>query len=673
MNLSYFLEHCELSVCILLGIYFIFLYYLTGKNRNTDNLFWCFMSIFIAGVGFYLKVFDLLTNMAEYEPYSSWLARIILSVQYSLEMFVANTVLFKPGVLEIFKDNIHLLHVFMFLYGAAILTSGFAVFHFLSRWLYNNIWLLFHSSNKKTHIFLGINDASINLANDIAQRNERVVFIDLPDSKDNPEGISIWDIIARFFQSKKSKDVLSKYPVLKAGRGLKRIYKWLKKENNQIYILSSDQSFNIAVLEKLWEHKDIFKCKIYCHAKKEGLINRYDNITDTEDRIKFIDSSYLAVESLKYMSEGVKVLPVHCVDIAEDPKTKQKLGYVTSPFNCAIVGFGETGKEVLKFLYEFGAFTDESKGKSPFKCHVFDINIDKEVGEFGVELHNLRSPKAKENEFELHSEQVGTVDFNNKFKSLINDLQYIAICLGNDRLNIETALNIVEMAEILGKDTSKNFCIIVRQSNLTRLNQDTLLKANETYNHCIHAFGMSDVIWKEDIITNRTVSKDARRYFDSYVKLSTKLNRTCNIPDPDWDSREEKVRDKDYATRCKARRQRTQDFSNSLHQITKRLLCEPYGNFADAIYEIPKDKPHCDPNDKEHCLPEYTDILERMAICEHLRWEASHIAMGYRFTDGPTQDLKKLHNCIRPYEDLDPVTKHFDWLVVKNSLPKTKS
>lgn len=120
------------------------------------------------------------------------------------------------------------------------------------------------------------------------------------------------------------------------------------------------------ILETLWEHKEL-KCRIYCHAKKEGLINRYDNIADVEDRVRFVDSSFLSVVALKKWHDNA-MLPVKYVDVAEDSETKRRLGYVTSEFQCAVVGFGETGKEALKFLYEFGAFLDKDNGKAPFKC-----------------------------------------------------------------------------------------------------------------------------------------------------------------------------------------------------------------------------------------------------------------------------------------------------------------
>lgn len=70
----------------------------------------------------------------------------------------------------------------------------------------------------------------------------------------------------------------------------------------------------------------------------------------------------------------------------------------------------------------------------------------------------------------------------------------------------------------------------------------------------------------------------------------------------------------------------------------------------------------------QHCTKDYQDILEHLAVCEHLRWEASHLMLGYSPTEGNTDDVKKLHRHLKPYSELDETTKHFDWLVVKNSL-----
>ena len=586
---------------------------------------------------------------------------------------------------------------YLVLYGMAILTSGFSIFHFLSRRLFNWFWLTFHKANSKAHIFIGINDASLYLAKDImsnikkgdTNRNkEQIIFIDLPDQQDNPQGMSIWDIVGGFFKDNKEHKELSNFVVLKAGKGIGKITKWLKKGETKVYILSDSQEQNVSILEALWEHKEL-KCEIYCHAKKEGLINRYDNIADVENRVRFIDSSFLSVVSLK-KADCNAMLPVKYVDIAEDPKTKSKLGYVTSEFHCAVVGFGETGKEVLKFLYEFGAFPDKVNGKMPFKCHIFDNNLDKELGEFGVDLATLRSPVAKEPEFELHSCAVNTIEFRTEISKIIDKLNYVVVCLGNDNMNVETALNIVECAAIESRDTSDKFCVAIKQAKTSKLNQDTLDNANKAYNGCIHTFGLTKDIWTFRLISNEELDADARRFYESYSKLSNKLNLSMGWePNPTWEQREKNgIRSDIYEKRCKARRQKSQDYSNSLHKTTKLILCEPYNKkeqaqceyykkLSESILTVNRNKEGKeDSNGTLHCEIE-TDkatktLLEHLAVCEHLRWEASHMMMGYRPTDGDTKDLKKLHNCIRAYDELEEYFKHYDWLVVKNSLSCTE-
>lgn len=244
---------------------------------------------------------------------------------------------------------------------------------------------------------------------------------------------------------------------------------------------------------------------------------------------------------------------------------------------------------------------------------------------------------------------------------IIGELNYIVICLGDDNLNLETALNIVEYAEIKGRDTSNNFCVVVKQNNVNKLNQKTLENANLVYNNCIHTFGMLDTIWKKDIISNEKFEKDARLFFDSYTALSKELLYSNNYDEPDtWEKRNSKITDINYECRCKARRQRAQDYSNVLHKTTKQILCASCDALAKTIYAVNKGTEHCEPENKA--------VLEHLAVCEHLRWEASHLILGYRPTTGKTNDLKKLHNCIKPYSELDAVTQHFDWLVVKNSI-----
>lgn len=667
--MDFFLQNQELllllglTLAIMIG-YIILLWRILGKKRDTDKqLFWVFVAVALLGAIWHLMIFSKVAADSHLPQYDNWIMWLLLSVQYSLEMFLGNTIIIKGEVASAVGDCTLLYHGFLILYGMAVLTSVFAAFHFLSRRLYTWMWLRKQTAESNAHIFVGINDASKSLAADI--KNGQVIFIDIP-KQDGLQSVSIKDMIERFFKTGEKQGWLENYVVLRAGKGIGKIKEWLAEPTTTVYLLSDDQAANIVDLEKLWEHKDTLQCKIYCHAKKEGIVNRYDSITDSKDRITFVDSSFLAVEALKKQDSK---LPVNYVKIATD--NKRKLGYVESSFNCAVIGFGETGKEAMKFLYEFGAFPTATNGKAPFKCHIFDGNLDKELGEFGVDINTLKSPVAQDSEFETHPYYVGTSAFRTEISSIVRDLNYVVVSLGDDSLNIETALSIAECALAEGKPLDEHFCIAVRLTAISKLNEDTIAEANKTFGNWIKIFGLPEDIWKLSIISNEDHDAAARKFYESYKMHSDVLNSGLKYDlDPTWDEREKMLCEGTYEKRCEIRRKRAQDFSNSLHVTTKRKLCEGYDTHKTKVVDQILDANKGD-DGKVHCKGDYCEILEHLAVCEHLRWEASHMIMGYRpvAKDGdPTDEMKKLHKYIKPYSLLPEHIKHFDWLVVKNSL-----
>lgn len=646
---------------IILIIYSILLHRFIGKKRDANKLMWAFGVIAIIGFVLHMILFNFITEVG-YSDFNDLTSRFLFAVQYSLEMFIGNTIILKT--MDTIEDCPVLFYIYIPVYGMAVITSCFAIFHLVSRWLHNRSWLRKHRHEAglgKAHIFIGCNTQSEKLAEDIRTNHseQRIIFIDLLDEGDRPQGISILDIIARLFKDSKEIETLDKYVVLKAGKGLERLVEWFQNKENKVYILSDNQDANLAILEKLWEFDKKFECKVFCHAKKEGIVCRYDSITDIENKVIFIDSAYLAIEQIKKDPEG-KLLPVNFVDIAQDDNSNRKLGYVTSPFNCAVVGLGETGIEAVKFLYEYGAFPNKEYSKSPFKCHVFDNNTNITVANAGFDLCTVHSTTVTEKEFEIHQSEIKSVEFKNVIARLIKSLNYIVICLGDDSLNLKLAIDIAELAVISGRDTKKNFCVLIKQSQLSKLSKDTLNEANKVFGNCLHTFGVTESIWKEEIVSNEAMDKLAKTFFDSYTNLSRMILEREKWDIPNWEQRLLKMRKGTYNERCEAKRQLQQDYSNCLHITTKRKLCEPYSGLAELIYNANVGDIHCKEDNYR--------ILEHLAVGEHLRWEASHLTLGYHPTDGITVDALKLHNCIRPYDKLGNTKQHFDWLVVKNSL-----
>lgn len=649
---------------LLLFIYIYRLFQVTGKNRSADKLLGAFIFVLILGFILHLVLYSFMISVNGMSEVSNLISLVWFSLQSSLEMFIAKTPIFKGEVMEILKLHPLLFHLYIPIYGIAVITSGFAVFHIVSRWFFNRRWLknnMHEASCIKTHIFIGDNPASRILARNIhtSSPEERIIFIDLPDSHDTPHGLTIFDIIARFFQDSIETEDLNQYIVLKASRGLEGLVHWLDVETNNIYILSDHQDSNLAILETYWKCRKLrkarneseFKCRIYCHAKKEGLISRYAKLADIQDKIHFVDSSFLAVEYLKKQDSMTMMLPVNYADVAEEDGVR--LGYVKSGFNCAVIGFGETGKEAMKFLYEFGAFPDREFGKAQFKCHIFDNQLEMLTGDLDYDLDTLKAPSAKEKEFELHKSKIGTYAFQSEMMHLIHDMNYIVICLGDDNLNMETAIQIAEWAEIKGRKPESRLCIAVKQSNISTLNMDTLINANRSFRNRIHPFGMMEDIWKMEVITNEYMDSAARNFFESYRNMSGGGGDT-------WEERDAKSRSDSYEERCSARRKIAQDYSNCMHVNTKRFLCEGAGLKANMIL---------DTNDGEiHWNGPYNPTLIYMAVGEHLRWEASHLMLGHKPSDSIKSDVMKFHDCLKPYISLRTDIQHYDWLVVKNSL-----
>ena len=89
--------------------------------------------------------------------------------------------------------------------------------------------------------------------------------------------------------------------------------------------------------------------EIFVHARRSANNEIFDHYSQYDEeshrmKIKIVDSAYLSVATLK---QDERTLPVNCI------KIDQSTGLVDSPFTALIVGFGATGQEAFKFLYEY--------------------------------------------------------------------------------------------------------------------------------------------------------------------------------------------------------------------------------------------------------------------------------------------------------------------------------
>lgn len=648
----------SLVVASVIALYFVFLYKKTSRKRDGKVLAWAFTLLFTAGLIIHFIIYyrtavskDSLYDIVTISFYA---------IQHALKMFLGGSPVFR--MLDGLKSLPVLYYLFVPVFFMALMTSGFFIFNFISKILYSRRWLSksesrMLASKGGNSIFLGANRYAEILAQSLRKegRSGVIMLVELPGKEDGMKKLSIWDIIRQFISmNKKAKDTPFDI-ILKVNDSMNGIMSWLENPDNDVYILSDDAASNIMILEKLMEHP-LIRCHIYCHARKEGLIAKYDNVADLTDQLTIIDSSTLAVESLKRTPD---LHPVNFVDVGTDDKGR-KAGWISDKgFTSAVLGFGETGKECLSFLYEFGAFPDMNKEKAPFKCYVFDNDLEKASADF-----IRRTPGMDRNEILFISDGIDTPSYWTRIREITDDLNYVMISLGNDKLNLNAAIELAEHAYRFRKtddpnDNLKNFIILFRLCDPEKMDILTLKSANEVFGNCLRPFGDIEDIWNHDIISRTSMDAAAERYYNSYETLASGSVAVS------WKDKLKSRAQGTYTQRCKASRQVAQTYSNCLHMETKKRICDPYyHSFAQNI-ALPADfdgKNHYDGDDIQ-----VADIMEYLAVCEKLRWNASHEILGYVKGD-TTDDQLKTHQYICRYDEVDAKVQHYDWLVVRNSL-----
>lgn len=682
------------SLIAVLGLIILYCYLHVLLNNNKKEpwgrpLLVGGVSVFALGCAVYMFILFKISGI------ENLLTVLAMSILFSAEMFVGGCKMFDNG----FQDYLFAggdlydgcasticLFLLTLTYVAALITTGFVVYNYFFRQIKSKLWLKFHkpSSSQTIHVFFGLSDNAMALIEDTVCScpQDIVIVVEYPMECSEGESVPVMERLRHVFSYGQCGDMASNEAVvyLKSTRslmdagadvcrsiGLKNLDKWLTP-SSVIYLLSDNEDDNLRSLGVLKKCK-VTCGKIYCHARREGINaiieDTYRHKTQPDNGIVseviFIDSSFLAVRSILRPRNGdYSNLPVNFVDVAKEGD--DKLGYVSeSGFKSMILGFGETGQDALAFLYEYGAFVGKDKKKVPFVCHVFDNQMDKIHERYSVSYPGM----SEANGVYYHNVEIGTNDFWTEFGEYLVDTNYMVVCLGDDRRNLELAGDIVN--HLGDKDVSKNFRILVKQSGRDMVLMETLDAISESASKCMVSFGQLEKIWRQDVISDKMLDKQAECFFNEYSQATSSGNGNSVINV--WKQREDAIKSSftDKSDRLKMIRQRSQDYANCLHSHTKIALM-PDSMLANAVEisgNIPKGQ-YIDTFYKGNGGRE-RQTLEYLAIGEHIRWEASHVAMGYR-PGNETNELKKTHRCISAYSELDAPTQFYDWLVIKVTL-----
>lgn len=680
--------------------------------------YWCVMLVLILGVSVWFmagrrasRVYEIISNnllvvslviwfsgallylVGFYNAELNWVAVVPRVIMASFKMFVVvNELARVPKELQ---ANV----VYMSFFSVVHFSAAFVTFLFVFKMLGYKIksalnivihkW--FYAKDKAVHLFWGVNEASCLLAEDIRRNyaEDTIVFIDVDEERgDNTQkkanlsyitnAITIKDSeIARLDAIDALVDHCYNGPAGLAGDDvdvfavlhLRNIGAIVGQSRSAcFYFLSNDETQNIAGALKLQQDKRLCvmgknKPKIYVHARRDANNEIFDHYSQYDEKsqmmeIKLVDSAFLSIAKLKQEDD---MLPVKCVDI--DKGT----GLVKSPFTALIVGFGGTGQEAFKFLYEYGAFVGLDKKKTPFKCYAMDEKMNKISG-----LIRAKMPAIGEDELELIQVSVDSDLFWEKIRLIIKELNYVVIALNNDDLGLVFAVNLFKYALKYRIGGGLKLKIMVRcydSSSEKRMVEvvDNLNKSVEGSELEICMFGQEQNLYCcSTILSDVTLleSKEFNRVYEN-SELSAEEQWQKNFGQDEIVRLMTKKKMSRYHAIYDINRRISQNISNSLHSRTKMILL----GFTECELSERLKLYYAYVNSREEGTVKYkcseTDaqLLQNIAMVEHERWIASHKLMGYIY-NSINDCVQKHHKCICYWDDLDEVTKSYDCNVV---------
>lgn len=576
-----------------------------------------------------------------YNPELGWYSVIPRSVISSFRMFVVVHDLARVDK-ELFTNDFYMACFSLTHFAAALLTF-LMIFKLVGFRLFSIIRLIIlqlrfrFCSKAPIHVFWGINEVSLLLAESIKARGEkdsaikddRIIFVNIAkDSADMPRQkaslVSVIDVVTlrnselerldkidalvdnchngpSSVQPSENREDESPTDVFGSLR-LRVLRKIVARaEAVNFYLLSDDEEQNVSGALNLQNDKTVTsrdKVKIYVHARKTinaELFDTYAQYVEQKDNVveESIADMYSkdngqsktykpsvklvdsAYKSVKRLKETDGCLPVDCVEY--DYRT----GLVSSPFTSLIVGFNATGQEAFKYLYEHGSFIGKDKNKLPFKCYAVDQNMTAIEGIITSKVGYVIDSK----ELELINAEVNSKVFWDKVELIINDLNYAVIALNNDELGLQLAVNLFKLA-LRKRDNKLPLKIAlrcydsrnIRMMHKAEKNLNESIEDSEINNVSLTVFGDQSKIFDYESVLSDAALVKAKRYNWVYEQTTPLYDK----------EKEEMTEDEQWQASFGSEAVNNllgKDASHgSLYHAKYELLCQIEQNFANVAH-----------------------------------------------------------------------------------------
>ena len=585
----------------------------------------------------------------------SWYASFFRPLLSSMEMFAFHSDLIEVG--EPCHHNMVYMTIFSVIHFAAAAVSFAVAINYLgvrfrSAWRWRKV-----NATKQlkgdVHVFLGINEVSLGLAHDIHKHNaqDTIIFVNAPEDNSSQGMLGFASIFNVFsFRREIMADIDRMDGIIRQTRvpiqflkgnnviqqlGLDRVFN-KTKEHICFYLLYEDQIQNLAKNIKL-RSDEYFngnmskKAYIYCRATS-GKLNggtafEYNSRYGVETVL--VDAAQLAIKNMMF---NQATHPANYVDF--DHKT----GMAKTDFHCMIIGFGETGQEAFKFLYEHAQFVYPADSQDKHIIfHIIDPKADQKKGFFEMRYPCLcpsNNLSALHVEIQWHNHSAGDGRFWDLMNSMKDELNYTVIATGSDNRNIAIAYDLGEYALRWRKRRLENFAIVVRSYNqMNESRYDELAQLcvdDENPKQVIQVIGKMSESFTHQYVWKSYLEKGAAIFSATFTKNFSKDFADIEISSEKeaydyWWNRHANAKGNpiEYANLKRIERQ---DFSDAFHIYTKLkaigILDRENDQQGEENLQLLKQCKNLHDLEK---LPFFATLL-RM---EHERCLASHECLGY--------------------------------------------
>ena len=644
-----------------------------------------FVLLILAGTAIHVS---LLSQSSHTVTDGNWIQLILVSLVAALEMFIGHTVVFDDIIAAVIFHKPVMMIAYISVFVLIISFTLSMVLLIMPRRLRDRTWLTLNRKkarrNCKNHIFLGLDThskvfaktilAEWNASKDHSDQGE-VLLVEFPESDHHRSELSIGELISNIFGRQKEISLenqlgCSQFVLLK-GRmphgepaknlceaiGLEKLAPWLENSRTTLYLISPNEEDNVTLLKYLSTDLSV-KAKIMCYSRR---VNSYTSLLATMgDRIRILNLPEMSFNEIR--QNRPQLHPIRFADIARDAKG-QPLGYVKSACTSMLIGFGETGQEALRYLYEFGSFIGKDMQPIPNTFKVYDPLIDTLKGDFLNRTPALRYDA----NIEWSPSSVGTSQFWLEFAMTLPSLTYVVISVGKSERNVEIAVQLLQEASRYGKDLSR-LCVLVSAHQA----DSQMLSLIDFYNrsYCpegisvIHPIGLPDHLWNLDVVSGKSLKKRAIETMPVGAAGQNAADR--------WKERSRTIRSRggnQLLNRQELLRKQSGDIGRSLYAPTLVQLCPDY--ILEKVTDIPD---VLDPQNPVHFYGSKKDyqVMEYLAAGEHLHWMTALEAAGYIDGAGKQDELnKKMLNLVSYQELPDEESRHLCWVGVKLALLAT--